>query len=132
VDLGADGVTELCGHRSTFEATFRDSKDIPFGLGLAATHVHDPGPRDRLLVLTAIAQVLLLLLVAAGARRCLDRPLKVSTTKQRTVSLLDQGKHWHRALPNLREERQLMLLQVYDAVLREHAITQELFAVLRG
>lgn len=44
-DLGADGVTELYGRRFTIEETFRDTKDIHFGLGLAATHVHpEPSP----------------------------------------------------------------------------------------
>jgi len=129
-DLGADGVTKLYGRRFTIEETFRDTKDIHFGLGLSATHVHNPGRRDRLLMLTAIAYVLLVLLGAAGERCGLDRTLKVSTTKKRTLSLLNQGKYWYSALANLREERQLILLEAYDAVLREHAITQEIFAVL--
>jgi len=130
VDLGADGVTKLYGRRFTIEETFRDTKDIHFGLGLSATHVHNPGRRDRLLMLTAIAYVLLVLLGAAGERCGLDRTLKVSTTKKRTLSLLNQGKYWYSALPNMREERQVTLLEAYDSVLREHAVTQEIFAVL--
>jgi len=129
VDLGADGVAKLYGRRFTGEETFRDTKDIHIGLGLAATHVHYPGRRDRLLMLTAITYVPLVLLGAAGERCGLDRTLKVSTTKKRTLSLLNQGKYWHGALANLREERQLILLEAYDAVLREHAVTQEIFAV---
>jgi len=29
----------------------------------------------------------------------------------------------------MREERQVTLLEAYDSVLREHAVTQEIFAV---
>jgi len=72
----------------------------------------------------------LVLLGAAGERCGLDRTLKVSTTKKRTLSLLNQGKYWYSALPNMREERQVTLLEAYDSVLREHAVTQEIFAVL--
>jgi hypothetical protein len=129
-DLSADQVTKLYGRRFTIEETFRDTKDIHFGWGLSATHIRSPGRRDRLLMLTAIAYVLLVLLGAAGERCGLDRTLKVSTVKRRTLSLINQGRHWYGALPQMREERQLMLLTAYDEVLREHATTNEIFAVL--
>ncbi len=106
--------------------------DIHCGLGLAAARVHDPGRRDRLLMLTAIAYVLLLLLGAAGERCDLDRTPQVSTAKKRTRSLRNQGEHWSSALSDLREERQLILLEACDAVLREPAIIQEISAVLCG
>lgn len=131
VDLTADGVTKLYGRRFAIE-TFRDTKDLHFRLGLSATHVHNPGRRDRLLMLTAIAYVLLVLLGAAGERGGLDRTLKVSTTEKRTLSLLNQGEYWYGASPNMREERPLMLLEACDSVLREHAVTQEILAVLCG
>ena len=130
VDLGADAVTKLYGRRFTIEETFRDTKDIHFGLGLSATHIRNPGRRDRLLMLTAMAYVLLVLLGAAGERCGLDRTLKVSTTSKRTLSLLNQGKYWYSALPQMREERQVLLLEAYDAVLKEQAVTREIFAVL--
>jgi len=130
VDLDANAVTKLYGRRFTIEETFRDTKDIHFGLGLSATHIRNPGRRDRLLMLTAIAYVLLVLLGAAGERCGLDRTLKVNTTSKRTLSLLNQGKHWYGALARMREERQTLLLESYDAVLREHAVTSEIFAVL--
>ena len=129
-DLSADQVTKLYGRRFTIEETFRDTKDIHFGWGLSATHIRNPGRRDRLLMLTAIAYVLLVLLGAAGERCGLDRTLKVSTVKRRTLSLINQGRYWYGALPQMREERQLRLLTAYDEVLREHVVTKEIFAVL--
>ena len=129
-DLSATQVTKLYGRRFTIEETFRDTKDIHFGLGLSATHIRSAGRRDRLLMLTAIAYVLLVLLGAAGERCGLDRTLKTSTTKKRTLSLLNQGRYWHGALPQMREDKRLRLLSAYDQVLREHPITNDVFAVL--
>lgn len=129
-DLSADQVAKLYGRRFTIEETFRDQKDIHFGWGLSATHIRSPDRRDRLLMLTAIAYVLMVLLGAAGERCGLDRTLKVSTTKRRTLSLINQGRYWYGALPQMPEERQLRLLTAYDEVLREHEVTQEIFAVL--
>lgn len=129
-DLTADQVAKLYGRRFTIEETFRDQKDIHFGWGLSATHIRSPGRRDRLLMLTAIAYVLLVLLGAAGERCGLDRTLKVSTVKRRTLSLINQGRYWYSALPQMPKERQTRLLTAYDEVLREHVVTQEIFAVL--
>lgn len=61
-DLSAKEVVTLYGRRFTIEETFRDTKDIRFGLGLSATHINDCGRRDRLLLMTALAQGLLTLL----------------------------------------------------------------------
>ena len=56
------------------------------------------GRRDRLLFLAALAYALLVLLGAAGERCGLDRTLKASTTKRRTLSLYKQGCHWYDAI----------------------------------
>lgn len=129
-ELSADEVTKLYGRRFTIEETFRDTKDIHFGLGLSATHIRSPGRRDRLLMLTAIAYVLLVLLGAAGERCGLDKSLKTNTAKKRTLSLMNQGRYWYGALPQMPEDKQLRLLTAYDEVLREHAVSNEIFAVL--
>ena len=50
---GAEVVNEH-GRRS-IEETFRDTKDIRFGVGLKATHIGRDDRRDRLLILFAIA-----------------------------------------------------------------------------
>ena len=66
-----DGATarqtiDLYSKRWGVESSFRDTKDLRFGLGLCAVRIADPQRRDRLLLLNAFAVVLLTLLGAAG------------------------------------------------------------------
>jgi hypothetical protein len=58
-DLTAADVVRIYGRRFSIEETFRDTKDIHFGMGLSATHIGDPARRDRLLFIAAFAHVLL-------------------------------------------------------------------------
>jgi hypothetical protein len=129
-ELTAAQVTKLYGRRFTIEETFRDAKDIHFGLGLSATHIGDAGRRDRLLLVAAIAHVLLTLLGAAGERAGLDRTLKANTTKKRTLSLYNQGFYWYMAIPNMREERLVLLMQAYAEVIHEQAFFRELLGTI--
>jgi hypothetical protein len=129
-ELAAAEVTKLYGRRFTIEETFRDAKDIHFGLGLSATHIGDAGRRDRLLLLVAIAHVLLTLLGTAGERAGLDRTLKANTTKKRTLSLYNQGFYWYMAIPNMREERLVLLMQAYAEVIHEQAFLRELLGTI--
>lgn len=130
VDLGAAGVTKLYGRRFTIEETFRDTKDVHFGMGLSATHIGTAGRRDRLLFLAAIAYALLVLLGAAGERCGLDRTLKASTTKRRTLSLYKQGCYWYDAIPAMTDERFELLMNAYDACVREHEALRAIFGLL--
>ena len=86
---------KLDGRRFTVEETFRDQKDLRFGLGLRATHIPDADRRDRLLLLAAVAQALLTLLGAASEQIGYDRMLRVNTAKKRTHSLFRQGLYWY-------------------------------------
>jgi len=129
-DLGAAAVTKLYGRRFTIEETFRDTKDVHFGMGLSATHIGSAGRRDRLLFLAALAYALLVLLGAAGERCGLDRTLKASTTKRRTLSLYKQGCHWYDAIPAMNDERFELLMNAYDQCLREHEDIQAVFGLL--
>jgi hypothetical protein len=61
----ASEVVTIYGRRFTIEETFRDQKDLRFGIGLSATHIKNADRRDRLLLLAAIAQALLTSLGAA-------------------------------------------------------------------
>jgi hypothetical protein len=119
-DLSAREVIQLYGKRFSIEETFRDTKDIHFGMGLKATHIGDSHRRDRLLLLGAVAHTLLTLLGAAGERCGLDRTLRTNTSKRRQLSLYRQGSFWYEALPNMPPERRELLMTAYDEVLREH------------
>jgi DDE family transposase len=59
-------IIDLYSKRWGVEPSFRDTKDLRFGLGLASTRISDPQRRDRLLLLNAFAVVLLTRLGAAG------------------------------------------------------------------
>lgn len=129
-DLGAPDVAKLYGRRFTIEETFRDSKDLHFGMGLSATHIRSTERRDRLLLLGAIAHALLTLLGAAGERCGLDRNLKVNTVKRRTLSLYRQGCFWYDAIPAMPDERLVALMTAYDECVREQALLREIFGLL--
>ena len=125
----ADVVT-LYGKRFTIEETFRDQKNLRFGLGLSSTHIGNTARRDRLLFLSAIAHASLTLLGAAGEECGMDRMLKVNTVKRRTQSLFNQGLDWYDALPNMKQERLELLMTTFDAGVRRHAIFREIFGVI--
>jgi Transposase DDE domain len=129
-DLGAADLVKLYGRRFTIEETFRDTKDIHFGMGLKATHIGDSSRRDRLLLLGAVAHALLTLLGAAGERAGLDRLLKTNTSKKRQLSLYRQGCFWYDALPNMPDERLVPLLRAYDEILGEQPFFREIFGII--
>lgn len=121
-DLKASEVVKLYGRRFTIEETFRDGKDLRFGMGLSSTHIGNTDRRDRLLFLGAIAQALLTLLGAASEETGLDRTLKANTTKKRTLSLFRQGLHWYGAIPNMRQDQLELLMNAFGRIVRGHAV----------
>ena len=129
-DLSASQVVKRYGRRFSIEETFRDTKDIHFGMGLRATHIRRPDRRDRMLLLVAIAHALLTLLGAASEEAGLDRTLKANTVKRRTHSLFRQGRYWYMCLPTMREEWLRPLTAAFDRIVREHAVFRELFGVI--
>ena len=82
-DATAREIVDHYAKRWTIEPSFRDAKDLRFGMGMNALRISDPQRRDRLLLLNALAVVLLTLLGAAGERLGLDRLLKSNTSKRR-------------------------------------------------
>jgi hypothetical protein len=123
-------IIKLYGRRFTIEETFRDQKDLRFGLGLAATHIRDCGRRDRLLFLSAIAHALLTLLGAASEALGYDRMLKANTSKRRTHSLFTQGALWFAKIPMCPEPQLLPLLVEFERQVTQHALFRKLLGVL--
>jgi hypothetical protein len=58
----AKDIIDLYAKRWTIEPSFRDTKDLRFGMGMAKLRIADPMRRDRLLFLNALAIQLLTLL----------------------------------------------------------------------
>lgn len=90
--LSTENILKFYGARWTTETSYRDEKDLQFGLGLKKAHLSTPARRDRVLLLSAIAIIFLTLLGAACEATGFDRYIKANTAKKRTHSLLTQGR----------------------------------------
>ncbi|MGE6764086.1 IS4 family transposase [Corallococcus interemptor] len=126
----AQEVMDVYARRFTIEETFRDVKDLKFGMGLKQVRVKTPERRDRLLLISALAQVLLTLLGAAGEALGYDKHLKVNTVKRRTHSLFTQGTYYFMAMPRMSDERLRPLVERFGQLVREHAVFREAFGLI--
>ena len=114
----------------TIEPSFRDTKDLRFGMGLDWTHVKRTDRRDKMLFVAALAIVLLTLLGAAGESLGMDRLLKANTVKKRTHSLFRQGILYYRKIPTMREEQLLALMTRFNEAIMQHASLRAFLGVL--
>lgn len=123
------GVMQTGGNLAS-KGTFRDQKDARFGLGLSATHIGKSRRRDRLLLIAAMAEALLVLLGAAGEAAGLDRMLQTNTAKKRQLSLFRQGLIWYEFLPGLKDEHATLLMQEFERLISAHAVFSEAYGIL--
>src|SRR5687767_14702543 len=126
----APQIIKLYSKRWTVEPSFRDTKDLRFGMGLGAVRIADPQRRDRLLLLNAFAVVLLTLLGAAGESLGMDRHLKSNTVKTRSHSLFRQGSTLYDLIPNMPEHRLKPLVERYAELLHQSRVVSETFAIV--
>jgi hypothetical protein len=98
------------GRRWTIEPSFRDSKDLRFGMGFSSTRIGEPMRRDRLLLVSAFAMALLTNLGAVGESLGMDRLLKSNTSKTCSHSLFRQGCMLYELIPNMPEHRLVPLM----------------------
>jgi hypothetical protein len=99
--------------RWTIEPSFRDTKDLRFGMGLSSTRVGEPMRRERLLLVSAFAMALLTLLGTVGENLGMDRLLKSNTSKTRSHSLFRQGCMLYELIPNMPEHRLAPLIATF-------------------
>jgi hypothetical protein len=124
---------ELVNHyakRWTIEPSFRDTKDLRFGMGMSSTHTKSPARRDRLWLLSAFAIALLTLLGAAGESLGYDRLLKANTVKRRTHSLFRQGCMLYDLIPNMPEHRLRPLMQRFAELLLQQPTFNKVFGFI--
>jgi hypothetical protein len=126
-DATAKALMSLYGKRWSIECTFRDTKDLRFGLGMASVRVSTPHRRDRLWLLNALALALLTRLGAAGEALGYDRHLKSNTTKRRTHSLFRQRCLLYQLIPTMPEHRLLPLVKRFAAILAESPVFADTF-----
>src|SRR5690349_4691082 len=122
-------IIDLYSKRWSVEPSFRDTKDLRFGMGLSSVRISDPQRRDRLLLLNAFAVVLLTLLGAAGESLGMERHLKSNTVKTRTHSLFRQGCMLYDLIPNMPEHRLRPLVEQYAEILQQSRVVTETFAI---
>jgi len=120
-------VVGLYGKRFRTEETFRDVKDLRFGMGLSWVRVSSPERRDRLLLVSALACGLLTLLGAAGESLGMERHLKCNTVKTRTYSLFRQGCEYYQAIPMMPEDQLVPLMERFAQLLGEQPVFREVF-----
>src|SRR3954467_8838589 len=129
-DATAPQIIALYSKRWRVEPSFRDTKDLRFGLGLSTVRIGDPQRRDRLLLLNAFAVVLLTRLGAAGESLGMDRHLKSNTVKTRSHSLFRQGCMLYDLIPNMPENRLKPLVERYAELLHQSRVVSESFAIV--
>jgi len=115
--LTANQAIKLYAARFSIEETFRDIKDRRFGWGLQQTRIASFARRDKMLLLSAMAIVLVTLLGFAGESLGFDRGLRANTVKTRTHSLFFQGTFYFEALPNMKPEKKAALLEKFGKLL---------------
>ena len=125
----SSAIVNLYSRRWTIEPGFRDTKDLRFGMGLSTARVGDPARRDRLLLVSAIAIMLLTLLGGAGESLGMDRLLKSNTVKRRVHSLFTQGCLYYDAIPNMPESKLIALLQRFQDLIMQNSVTAAVLAV---
>ena len=96
-------------------------------MGMSTLRIADPQRRDRLLLLSALAIVLLTLLGAAGESLGFDRLLKSNTSKRRTHSLFRQGCLLYDLIPNMPETRLRPLVEKYAELLSQNSLFTQTF-----
>jgi Transposase DDE domain len=126
----AKALMTLYGKRWGIECSFRDTKDLRFGMGMGSIHVSTPARRDRLWLLNALAIALLTLLGAAGEALGYDRYLKSNTAKHRTHSLFRQGCMLYELIPTMPELRLLPLVERFAAMLAELPVFADTFGAI--
>ena len=128
--LGAPAIIKLYSRRWTIEPSFRDSKDLRFGMGMRVLRIADPQRRDRLLLLNAFAILFLTILGGAGESLGMDRLLRTSTAKRRVHSLFRQGCLLYELIPNMPEQRLRPLIERFQELLRQNQTFSHAFGII--
>ena len=114
--------------RWTIEPSFRDTKDLRFGMGLSSTRIGEPTRRDRLLLISAFAMALLTLLCTVGESLGMNRQLISNRSKTRSHSLFRQGCMLYELIPNMPEHRCAPLMAAFAKAVAQDGQFNGIFA----
>lgn len=126
----ATEIVKLYGRRFTIEESFRDLKDLRFGMGLSWVRVSTVDRRDKLLLVSALAVALLTLLGAAGEAVGIDRHFKTNTSAKRQHSLFRQGCMYYEFLPTMRDEWARPLTEKFAALMSAQEALRATFGLI--
>jgi hypothetical protein len=129
-DRAGAEIVKLYGKRFTIEESYRNQKNLRRGMGLSETRISSPAQRDRMLLISAIAIVLITVPATAGEATGLDRTLKIKTVKTRMLSILNQGLFHYATLRRMRAVRAETLMAKFDELIRDQAIFREIFGLM--
>ena len=116
--------------RWKIEPSFRNIKDLHFGMGMSSVRISDPVRRDRHLFLSALACNLLTLLGMAGESLGMDRDLRSGTSKRRTHSVFRQGCLLFGLLPNMPQVRFRPLIERFSEMLHASSVFMKVFTII--
>ncbi len=120
-------IVKYYARRWGIEPSFRDSKDLRFGMGLSKTHIRKTERRDRILLLNAFAIFLMTMLGAAGEALGMDRHLRANTVKYRTHSLFRQGCMLVELIMNMSLEELRALMRSFRDIQRQHVYFRDVY-----
>ena len=126
--LSAPQIITLYAKRWTIEPSFRDKKDLRFGMGMSVLSIDDPQRRDRLLLLNAFA---VLLLTSWRRRRKPGHgsPAQTNTAKRRVHSLFRQGCLLYDLIPNMPDQRLRPLIERYQELVAQNRTFSAAFGI---
>ena len=99
-------------------------------MGLHATRIKNPERRDKILLISAIATVLLTFLGVACEKIGLDKYLKVNTSKKRTISLFRQGCIIFNRLARMAKDTAKNLIDAFLDLIAESKELTEILGVI--
>lgn len=111
--LSSSFIKKLYGKRWGTETSYRDEKDIQFGLGLKKSRIKNTLRRDRLFLISALAIILLTLLGAASEKVGFDKYIKANTSPRRTHSLFFQGRVILQLMSHMRQRWRDKLIEAF-------------------
>ena len=115
--MSATQIITLYSKRWTIEPSFRDTKDLRFGMGMSELRITHPTARPPP-VPQRLRHPPADLLGAAGESLGMDRQLRTSTAKRRVHSLFRQGCLLYDLIPNMPDQRLRPLIERYQELLR--------------
>ena len=129
-NIGTRTLIRYYGKRWGIETSFRDIRDMRFGMGMSAMRIKQTQRRDRMLMLSALSIALLTLLGAAGESLGYDRWLKANRVKYRTHSLFRQGLMLYEHIQNWPQHRLRPLIETFAQMFMEQRAYREIFGVI--